>query len=129
METTEEKTVKVLTPDNITSSDCKRLVRAMRPCYSCTDRRCKEKKCAPQVVVERVQTCIDFYYTFFGLKRTHKSLTPEEKKLAVTLLANILATDEVIEDIGKSIATSKKKDQVVDDKDDKSDIDYDFNQF
>jgi len=125
METSEEKTVKVLTPDNITSSDCKRLVRAMRPCYSCTDRRCKEKKCAPQVVVERVQTCIDFYYTFFGLKRTHKSLTPEEKKLAVTLLANILVTDDV--EI-KNNATSKKKDQVIDDIT-KSDIDYDFNRF
>ena len=125
METTEEKIVKVLTPDNITSSDCKRLVRAMRPCYSCTDRRCKEKKCAPQVVVERVQTCIDFYYTFFGLKRTHKSLTPEEKKLAVTLLANILVTDDV--EI-KNNATSKKKDQVIDDIT-KSDIDYDFNRF
>lgn len=126
METTEEKTVKVLTPDNITSSDCKRLVRAMRPCYSCTDRRCKEKKCAPQVVVERVQTCIDFYYTFFGLKRTHKSLTPEEKKLAVTLLANILVTDDDVEI--KNNATSNKKDQVIDDIT-KSDIDYDFNRF
>lgn len=124
METSEESKVKVLTPENITCSDCKRLVRAMRPCYSCTDRRCKEKRCAPQVVVERVQTCIDFYYMFFGQKKTHKSLSPEEKELAINLLAKFITSDFVV-----NKSTSTNQEQTIDDKDDKSDIDYDFNQF
>lgn len=115
---------KVLTPENITCSDCKRLVRSMRPCYSCQDRRCAERHCPPQLVVERVQTCIDFYYQFFNLKKTHKSLSEADKSRIITLILDLLNVTPSTTDVEDKAKAINDKDETT-----KSDIDYDFNQF
>ncbi len=118
------KQPKVFTPENITCSDVKHLIRSTRPCYSCKkegENKCKN--CPPQLVVERAMTCVDFFYMFFGQKRTHKSLSDDEKKrildAAVIAIANVLEISNIEALPQPKVVNDTKK----------LDVDYNFNQF
>lgn len=116
----QKKQPKVFTPENMTCSDVKHLIRSTRPCYSCKNRDEEHcKNCPPQLIVERAMTCVDFYYQFFGLKKTHKSLSQDEKQRIINAAAIALTS---------ALETSVEDPQPKKSDDDKTklDVDYDF---